>query len=85
MRTQTLQKTIKTTCGKMISFLQTLGDPLVKAHSTEGPAIIYPESEETLPEYYIHGVKHSKAQWKEYLAHTKVTTVTDPIMLDQRY
>jgi len=85
MRIQTYQRTIKTACGKTISFLQTTGNPVVKAHSTEGPAIIYPESEGLSPEYYIHGVKHTKAQWKEFLSQTKASAVTDPIILDQHF
>lgn len=82
MRIQTHQKTIKTTCGKTISFLQTTGNPVVKAHSTQGPAITYPESEGLSPEYYLHGIKITKTQWKEALSQSKATPTTDPIILD---
>ena len=85
MRIQTIHRTIKTACGKTISFLQTTGDPVVKAHSTEGPAIIYPESEGLSPEYYLYGLKRTKTQWKEFLSQTKTTAVTDPIILDQQF
>jgi len=82
MRIQTIQKTIKTACGKTISFLQTTGDTIVKAHSTEGPAIIYPEHENRVPEYYLHGIKRTKAEWKEALSKARTTVTTDPILLD---
>lgn len=83
MRTHIIQRTIKTACGKTISFLQTTGNPVVKAHSTEGPAIIYPESEGLPPEYYLYGIKRTKTQWKEALSQAKTVSVTDPIILDQ--
>lgn len=85
MRIQTIQRTIKTVCGKTISFLQTTGNPTVKAHSSEGPAIVYPESEGLAPEYYLHGIKYTKTKWKEALSQAKAMPVNDPIMLDQQY
>lgn len=85
MRIQTTQRTIKTACGKTISYLQTTGNPTVKAHSTEGPAVIYPEHENLDPEYYLYGVKYTKTKWKEALAQSKATVVTDPLILDQQF
>jgi hypothetical protein len=83
MRIQTIQRTIKTACGKTISYLQTTGDPLVKAHSAEGPAIIYPEHENLAPEYYLHGIKYTKAKWKEALSQAKAMSSGDPLILEQ--
>ncbi len=85
MRIQTIQRTIKTACGKTISFLQTTGDTTVRAHSTEGPAIIYPEHENRAPEYYLHGVKRTKAEWKEALSQSKIAAGSDPIILEQQF
>jgi len=85
MRIQTVQRTIKTACGKTISYLQTTGSPAVKAHSTEGPAITYPEHEGIAPEYYLYGIKYTKAKWKEALAQTKAMPSGDPILLEQQY
>jgi hypothetical protein len=81
MRAQTIQKTISTVCGKTISFLQTPGE-VAKAHSTQGPAIVYPESEGISPEYYLNGVKMTKTQWREALSQYKAIIVADPIILD---
>ena len=56
MRTHSVTKTIKTVCGKTLSFLETTGQPN-KMHSMEGPAVIYPESESKTSEYYLFGIK----------------------------
>lgn len=85
MRIQTKQRTIKTVCGKTISYLQTTGDPVGKAHSTEGPAIIYPEHENIAPEYYLYGVKYTKTKWKEALSQAKTVSSNDPIISDQEF
>lgn len=81
MRTTTVMKTIKTICGKTISYLQETGQ-IAKAHSTTGPAIIYPKEEKKSPEYYLFGVKYSKAQWQELLNQTKASATTDATLLD---
>lgn len=81
MRIQSIQKTIKTICGKTISFLQTTGE-IAKAHSAEGPAIVYPEHENRVPEYYLHGIKRTRAEWKEAISKAKATVTSDPIILD---
>ena len=81
MRVQTIQRTIKTTCGKTLSFLQTTGE-VAKAHSAEGPAIVYPEHENRIPEYYLHGIKRTRAEWKEAISKAKTTVTIDPIILD---
>lgn len=70
MRIKSTVKTIQTICGKTISYLETTGQPN-KMHSVEGPAITYPEAENKVPEYYIHGIKYTKQQWKELIAQRK--------------
>lgn len=84
MRTHTIQRTMNTACGKTISYIQTTGQ-VAKAHSTEGPAIIYPDVEAKSPEYYLYGIKYSKIKWKEALTQHKMPAVGDPIILDQQY
>jgi hypothetical protein len=81
MRTTTVMKTIKTICGKTISYLQETGQN-AKAHSTTGPAIIYPKEEKKSPEYYLFGVKYSKAQWQDLLNQSKASATTDATLLD---
>jgi hypothetical protein len=76
MRTVTTIKTIKTTCGKTITYMDT-GEGVAKIHSTTGPAIIYPESEEKSPEYYLYGIRYTKTQWQELLAQHKATAIND--------
>lgn len=81
MRTKNIIKTIKTVCGKTLTYLQTEGE-INKLHNTEGPAVIYPESENTSPEYYLHGIKYTKSRWKELIAQYKVTPVSDTLPID---
>lgn len=83
MKTRSTTKTIKTACGKTVSYLQTEGYPN-KMHSTEGPAIIYAEEENKAPEYYLHGVKYSKAEWKDRTSQSKITVNTD-LLFDSDY
>lgn len=73
MRTRSTVKTINTVCGKTISYLQTDGYPN-KMHSVEGPAIVYRKDENKAPEYYLYGIKYSKAEWKERITFRKVST-----------
>lgn len=82
MKTKTTQRTIKTLCGKTLSFIETTGNPIKKAHSTEGPAVIYPESDNLPPEYYLYGIKYTKAKWKELINQSKVVANLDNSILD---
>jgi hypothetical protein len=81
MRTTTTYKTMKTACGKTIAYMQITGEN-AKPHSLEGPAIIYPESEGTSPEYYINGIKYSKADWQSLVAQDKVLLAAEPTNFD---
>ena len=83
MRTRSTVKVMNTVCGKTISFLQTDGYPN-KMHSVEGPAVIYPEMDNKSPEYYLYGIKYSKADWKERLSQRK-TMLTTEIAFDSQY
>ena len=80
MRIKSTIRTIKTVCGKTITFLQE-GDRS-KMHSMEGPAIIYPESENRAPEYYLFGVRYSKAKWKELISQSKAIPADSFILPD---
>lgn len=81
MKSVSVVKTIKTVCGKTVTFLQ---DPGVnpKMHSMTGPALVYPEDEKKSPEYYLFGVKYSKQQWQEMINSFKPTAAADAIKLD---
>ena len=81
MRTRSIVRTMKTVCGKTVTFLQVDGQPN-KAHNIEGPAIVYPDSEKKAPEYYLFGIKYSKARWKELISAHKATSHTDSLLLD---
>ena len=63
MRETSYTKTMKTACGKTISYFKEPGKT-PKAHSIEGPAITYAEEEGLAPEYYLFGIKHKKADWE---------------------
>lgn len=52
-------RTIKTACGHTIEVIDIPGRNLLP-HSITGPAFIYPDKKE---EYYIYGIKYSKADW----------------------
>jgi hypothetical protein len=75
---------MKTVCGKTLSYLETTGQ-MNKMHSTEGPAIIYPESENKAPEYYLFGIKYSKNDWKSLINQHKAIPVTDAMAFDNQY
>jgi hypothetical protein len=81
MRTTTITKTIKTICGKTISFIQETGQ-IAKAHSITGPAITYSKEEKKSPEYYLFGIKYSRADWQDLLNQTKAMPVGDAFRLD---
>jgi len=80
MRIQTGVKTIKTVCGKTISYFKE-GDVL-KMHSLEGPAIVYPKEEKKLPEYYVYGVRYTKQKWQELVNLHKATALPDQSKFD---
>ena len=81
MRTRSTIKTINTVCGKTITFIHNEGGRN-QMHSTEGPAIIYPESENKAPEYYLFGIKYSKSKWKELLSQSKALPADTMIIPD---
>ena len=83
MRTRSTVRTMNTVCGKTISYLQTDGQPN-KMHSVEGPALIYADEDNKAPEYYLYGIKYSKAEWKERLTQRKPLATTE-IPLDSQY
>ena len=84
MRTHTTIKTIKTVCGKTLSYLETTGQPN-KMHSTEGPAIVYAESDNKTPEYYLFGIKYSKNEWKSLINQQKAAPVADAMAFGPEY
>lgn len=81
MRTYTYTKTIKTVCGKTISYFQKEGE-VAKMHSLEGPAIIYPKEEKKAPDYYVYGVKYPKARWLDLKAQHKTVPSDTPVRLE---
>jgi hypothetical protein len=83
MRTRSIVKTMNTICGKTITFLQTEGHPN-RMHSVDGPALIYSDADNKAPEYYLYGIKYSKAEWKERLTHKKTVTPED-ISFDSQF
>jgi len=84
MRTHTTIKTMKTICGKTLSYLEVTGYPN-KMHSTVGPSIVYAEEEKLAPEYYLFGIKYSKNEWKSLVNQQKATPVADAMYLDPQY
>lgn len=76
MRTRSVVKTMRTVCGKTITFLQTDGQPN-KVHSTEGPALVYPDVDNKAPEYYLYGIKYSKADWKDRTSLRKLSAANE--------
>lgn len=83
MRHRSAIKTFKSVCGKTITYIETEGQGN-KMHSTEGPAIIYAEEEKKAPEYYLFGIKYSKAQWKSLLSQSKAVPDGTPIDFDSQ-
>lgn len=81
MRTTTVIKTFNTVCGKTISYIQEVGQT-AKAHSTTGPAIVFPKDEKKTPEYYLFGIKYSKADWQDLINQSKVSPAASGIKLD---
>ena len=84
MRTHTTIKTIKTVCGKTLSYLEFTWRPN-KMHSTIGPAVIYAEDEKLAPEYYLFGIKYSKNEWKSLINQQKAIPVADAMYFDPQY
>ena len=81
MRTAIINKTMKTVCGKTITYTQRAGEN-AKPHSLEGPAIIYPESDAMMPEFYVNGIKYSKNDWLALVAQDKVLSAVEPTNFD---
>lgn len=81
MRTTTVMKTFNTVCGKTISYCQDTGQ-IAKAHSTTGPAIVYPKEEKKAPEYYLFGIKYSKSDWQDLINQSKVNPAAAGLKLD---
>lgn len=84
MRTHSVIRTMKTLCGKEVSYLETTGQPN-KMHSTVGPAIIYSESEGKTPEYYLFGIKYSKNDWKSLINQSKATPIAEAMAFGPEY
>lgn len=76
MRTRSTIKVINTVCGKTISYLEVDGQAN-KMHSVEGPALVYSDADNKAPEYFLYGIKYSKAEWKERLSQKKTTVPAD--------
>jgi len=55
---------------------------VAKMHSMEGPALIYPKDEKKVSEYYIYGIKYSRAKWQELVNQHKATIAVEPTFLD---
>jgi hypothetical protein len=81
MRATTVIRTMNTACGKEITYLQETGQ-IAKAHSATGPAIVYPKQDKKTPDYYLFGIKYSKAVWQDLVNQTKASPSTDGIRLD---
>ena len=84
MRTRSITRKMNTVCGKTISYLETEGHPN-KMHSLEGPAVVYPANENKAPEYYLYGIRYSKADWKDMISQRKSLPPTDVMMIDLQY
>jgi len=84
MKTYTAIRTMKTTCGKTLSYLEVTGQPN-KMHSIEGPAVIYADGEGKSPEYYLFGVKHSKNEWKSLVNQHKAIPIADAMSFSPEY
>ncbi len=83
MRTRSIIKVINTVCGKTISYLEVDGRSN-KMHSVDGPALVYPEVDNKAPEYFLYGIRYSKAEWKERLSQKKITVPAD-ISFDSQF
>jgi hypothetical protein len=84
MRTHTTIKTMKTICGKELSYLETTGQ-VNKMHSTVGPAVIYKESEGKPSEYYLFGIKYPKNEWKSLVNQSKATPIAEAMGFGPEY
>jgi hypothetical protein len=76
MRTVSIARTMKTVCGKTISYFQEPGE-VAKAHSLEGPAVIHSESDNLADEYYIYGIKYTKTRWQELVNQHKASLTAE--------
>lgn len=83
MRTRSTVKVINTVCGKTISYLEVDGQSN-KMHSVDGPALVYSEADNKASEYFLYGIRYSKAEWKDRLAQKKTITPAD-ISFDSQF
>lgn len=81
MRTTTVIRTMKTACGKTITYQQETGK-VGKIHSVEGPALVYPKEEGKSAEYYLNGIKYSKSTWQSLISQQKVPAAGEMMLFD---
>jgi len=81
MKTQTIVRTIKTVCGKTITYFQK-DEEVAKMHSMECPALIYPKDDKKASEYYIFGIRYSKSKWQELVNQHKAVPTGEPMRFD---
>lgn len=84
MKTHSITKTMKTLCGKEVSYLETTGHSNIM-HSLTGPAIIYPEIENKIPEYYLFGIKYFKNEWKSLVNQHKPSPASEAMAFGPEY
>jgi hypothetical protein len=84
MRTYSTVKTMKTVCGKSLSYLEATGQPN-KMHSTIGPAVTYSKEENKTPEYYLFGIKYSKNEWKSLVNQNKPIPISEAMSFGPEY
>jgi hypothetical protein len=61
------QRIINTTCGHQFVVIDEQRKVL-KPHSTNRPAVIYPDGRE---EYYLNGIKYEKSVWQQIVKQNK--------------
>ena len=81
MRTSFETKTMRTACGKTISYIL-YGPGQGKMHSLTGPAVVYTGDENQSSEYYIYGIKYKKDRWQELVNQHKAMPLNDPFQFD---
>lgn len=65
-------KTIRTPEGIVLEIYVEEGRNPVP-HSFDGPAIKYPKNMKRQDEYYVYGIRYTKAKWEETKESSKVT------------
>lgn len=81
MRTTTVIRTMKTACGKTITYSQETGK-IGKIHSITGPAVVYPKEEGKSAEYYLNGVKYNKSDWQSLVTQQKAPAAGEAMLFD---